>query len=559
MPRPQRKKTMVGKADVPTGRASTAARSTMTTKQNARESTTGSQTQETRPRQKGDAQKTTVDAPGPFMTGALPLGKVPDSPRRVSTRGRLAKRRSEVEDIDTSSEVVTAQNDIVQSTSTAKPSSREASLENTANTIDEPQERPVLQSARAGTPQRKAQSDSDSLYAMSPEGEKSRLRVQANVDAKATSPVRMPKLLKTVGTPAVGSSMLGLSRFKRRARQPSIIRLVQQTSELGDPDDFSLGDFSPEDESTPLNAPKGRASRRSLRTSTGMDSSELRTSSSRKRKIAEVDSSNVLVTRSPVPGSSPPPLRHSGSDISAANVPIPDSDGDAGPMSDTMAPPKSSSPMAPSPKVRRTSKQARPSTPNQGRTRSRKQRDPDGPSTELLRSLLPRRRMKLRDRRFDVLDMPSSSPTRSDDSLESSWMKETPIRKPLRNLRNAQNMDKTSTPKSVSKAKSKPTPKSVARPTATATSATKPVQASKRRGGRRRTYGGTSNDSDKENDSFHPGADENEAAEIEKSTEQLDLPAKVEMQKMKKKFDEVDDWEMEFETVDMGGTSSPWR
>ena len=33
----------------------------------------------------------------------------------------------------------------------------------------------------------------------------------------------------------------------------------------------------------------------------------------------------------------------------------------------------------------------------------------------------------------------------------------------------------------------------------------------------------------------------------------------VELEVARKKFEEVDEWEMEFESVDAGGTSSPWR
>ncbi|KAE8131416.1 hypothetical protein BDV38DRAFT_275971 [Aspergillus pseudotamarii] len=63
---------------------------------------------------------------------------------------------------------------------------------------------------------------------------------------------------KIPGTPAFESSIL--SNFRRRPRQASILQMMQAedgSSDLDD-DDF-LGGLSPEDESTPLNLPRGKS------------------------------------------------------------------------------------------------------------------------------------------------------------------------------------------------------------------------------------------------------------------------------------------------------------
>jgi hypothetical protein len=48
---------------------------------------------------------------------------------------------------------------------------------------------------------------------------------------------------------------------------------------------------------------------------------------------------------------------------------------------------------------------------------------------------------------------------------------------------------------------------------------------------------------------------------IAPSTERSSVdPVKAkEIARLRGKFEDVDAWEMEFESVDMGGTSSPWR
>jgi hypothetical protein len=91
----------------------------------------------------------------------------------------------------------------------------------------------------------------------------------------------------------------------------------------------------------------------------------------------------------------------------------------------------------------------------------------------------------------------------------------------------------------------------------TAQSTTKTVKKSTGEGKRRITYG-RGDDEEKENDQdseFLP-----EVIELEESSVLEEVNKSAELTKMKNKFAEVDDWEMEYESVDLGGgTSSPWR
>jgi hypothetical protein len=75
---------------------------------------------------------------------------------------------------------------------------------------------------------------------------------------------RPPSAMKIGATPGHEASILALTNFKRRARQPSLLRMVQQTTDvedndqsgLDDTDNFDFDDFLPEAESTPLNLRK---------------------------------------------------------------------------------------------------------------------------------------------------------------------------------------------------------------------------------------------------------------------------------------------------------------
>jgi hypothetical protein len=74
-----------------------------------------------------------------------------------------------------------------------------------------------------------------------------------------------------------------------------------------------------------------------------------------------------------------------------------------------------------------------------------------------------------------------------------------------------------------------------------------------------RKYGKRTTEEEKENehdDSYEPVVNET----VDDSSIVETVNKSKEMTKMKNKFAEIDDWEMEFESVDIGGdSSSPWR
>jgi hypothetical protein len=82
------------------------------------------------------------------------------------------------------------------------------------------------------------------------------------------------------GTPAQVGSALKIGQFKRRAREPSILRTGQKARRNQmDYEDEDEDDFNPEDESTPLNLSKTK----NMTTSSAASSSN-----SRKRKLSAV-------------------------------------------------------------------------------------------------------------------------------------------------------------------------------------------------------------------------------------------------------------------------------
>ncbi|KAF1987482.1 hypothetical protein K402DRAFT_403597 [Aulographum hederae CBS 113979] len=296
--------------------------------------------------------------------------------------------------------------------------------------------RPVVRlQSRAQTPQPAAPrtiSDDDDLYGLSPAGERSQLLfLQQNAAKKADSNTAAVKprppqsTVKAHGTP----SILALANFKRRARQPSILAISRVNSVNGDYDD--MDDFDPDDESTPLN----------LRTDTRLSlsgnsetlgSGTMYSSGSRKRKLRQ---STVQVRSSPdvqVPQSSPPapsPTTVDDEAVLSQESDLPEHIIETQPEpydSDTMAPPRSSSPSKPSnaPSTTDQEQPTRPVRKTQGSaTKSKTTTSPLQPrkgktvkssrlptlSTAALQSLLPQRRRKTRAAAPDTFDIPSSS------------------------------------------------------------------------------------------------------------------------------------------------------
>lgn len=136
---------------------------------------------------------------------------------------------------------------------------------------------------------------------------------------------------KVQPTPRVLSSVLGISNMKRRARQPSLLRLVQahakdQTADEDDDFDDSLDDFCPDDESTPFVISKPYSG---LQISPTLPAAlPAQTSSSRKRKRpspeVEVPKSQSFKSRlvSPPPRSSPPVEPDIDQDLYSVSPPI---------------------------------------------------------------------------------------------------------------------------------------------------------------------------------------------------------------------------------------------
>lgn len=351
---------------------------------------------------------------------------------------------------------------------------------------------------------------------------------------------RPPSAMKIGATPGHEASILALTNFKRRARQPSLLRMVQQTTDmedndqigLDDMDDFDFDDFMPEAESTPLNLRKN-APESENRNDSGMHVSS---SGSRgtKRKLSPVVQ---------VPRSSPPFDPPSGADLESARSSSPSlpevlpsheevieqTQDSLESLSETFAPPMSSSPVR---EVSRPVKTPAPRTRARGRPpknapqyvdsdseetetpakakRNVKSKSKQAISTAQLKGLLPRRRNRaLRDR--DEFDFDSSEATPLDSDQDELQMPNP---------------------------RSKPAPKKSTR----GKKAAKPKLS--------KTYSRRIS-SDKENNGMVAAEEVTEASIIEHSEK---------LAAIKKKFEEVDAYELEFE--DVSGTmesSSPFR
>jgi len=369
----------------------------------------------------------------------------------------------------------------------------------------------------------------DDLYGLSPGGEISLARIQAEIldDTSRSKITTAPaSALRVRSTPAAEASILALANFKRRPRQPSIIRQVQLASETGDRYDFD--DLEPEDESTPLHLNKRRT--RSSLNSQHENSAAPATSSSRKRKFSEVQ---VAATQpSPLLASSPPPSPRPASTpgLSRSSSPALPSRAaalPARPPSPTLADPLSSSSAAPS---IRASKRRRPSRAPAAaaaaappKTRLAAKARAAAVSTAALQSLLPKPRRRGRARAASPFAVPS------DGDGDAAAERETPVK---------------------------------------GKGAGGGVEALRAR----RTYGRRGG-SDKENESdarleeSEDGGDDDDDDGVgwaprrarSRTVEMSDAVLSKQMQNARKKFREVDEWEMEFESVDLGVSGSSWR
>ena len=393
---------------------------------------------------------------------------------------------------------------------------------------------------------------------------------------------RRPSIVSKGQQTPLGQSSLGAAMFKKRPRQPSLLQTAQSQnlqSELDD-DNASLDDFRPDDESTPL--VKSLIKSHAL----GSSSSRQLSSGSRKRKLAspevQVPASQSEATLGSPSASEVPSQPLAQEDASqpvegleeepespepvlpsqyASQIPAPEI------FSDTLAPPQSSS-SPPSKAKRRSTRKA----PNQAAPKSKtlKQshnknssttrstdttttisispvRQPLKPlTTATLQNLLPRRRIRHRAQK-GAYDFPSSS----DAELDTTALGED---EDELSFHAAKMRRKTKTPARTMQLGKKATGKVSAKQHQTPA----PVEKEKRIS---KTYtrkslvesdvgSGDEDEDEDEDDSLMPVKTKGKR----KLDGEFDPKAKKEMERLARKFAEVDDYVLDFE--DMTGSSS---
>lgn len=436
---------------------------------------------------------------------------------------------------------------------------------------------------REHTPPQDDDTTAEDLYGLSPGGEQSQARIQARLIARRQSMQAGQPSPGVKATPAMDRSTMALTNFKRRARQPSLLRMVTAPSDTGaqDEDDLEFTniddidldlELDPDDQSTPLPT-KNRYTRSSGRFNQQLSDREPGTTSSRKRKRGQ-DPEIQVPDSSPVVSSPPPELTHSRSPALSEDLPehpvaAVEAQADPQVYSDTMAPPMSSSSImaddthdVPPPAPQSARKQP-------GRGAAAKKADTNrmkAMTTVSLETFLPRaprhrRAMPVPQR--DGLDLPSSERTETPD--RSSL---TPEPKSRRRPKAKQN-GKANGRGKASKSAVQTTPGRLSAPATSSPVSTRKAAktlTSRTNKKARQTYGQRRNGENKENESD----DEGSATETElvtparrkaraKSHPLEDAQTSVELEAARRKFAEVDEWEMEFESVESGPTSSDWR
>lgn len=400
------------------------------------------------------------------------------------------------------------------------------------------------------------------------------------------------------GTPAMESSVLAITKFKRRPRQPSILQLVQQqgTRAQEPDDDDDLADFLPDDESTPFLVSRTKPQIEDTPISSSSSSHLLpRTNISRKRKLTppviQVPRSQSVVDHPTTPtvqglgisdthstpGDEPQiPTRHV--------LPAPS------PQflhSDTLAPPQSSSPSRASPHRKRSTRN-KPATKPLPRSRASRRNavgqpvaipasGPEGPhseaseiappaqlsrkrnvlapktlSTATLQNMLPRRRHRPKHAgSFDI-------PTSGDEVIDTTGFDEE---------EDELSHVATATTRIAAKKNPAKTPASKKR-VASATVGKKLAQAAGK--GATRTYARKVSDKENEPRTTSHGGEEGESlgpvghddetvdgeAQGRRAGPVRDRPRVKELQKLAQKFREIDKWALEFEEI-TASSSSP--
>lgn len=374
---------------------------------------------------------------------------------------------------------------------------------------------------------------------------------------------------RTAATPLMGSALRRLAGMKRRARQPSILGTAQKPSRHRGGDDNGLidlekeDDFRPVDESTPLR-------RAGTRTARATVSANIVT-------IGDAQSSPPPLT---LPPSTPPPMRESSPALSSTPSQAPASQEPlvalSSPAPVANSPSVDSSPLSSpglpspgrlndirlenfrpqSPLTQGSDSTSLPSSPpslthspnyprnaRAGPT-TRRPASPTNLPTAQLQALLPRRRTRAAPR--DTFDMELSSEEDadapgldSDDDELSHINARAPSRRPSSKTKAQAKIKAVSNAKSknnVPKAKALPNPITKAGP-------------------QKRTYGTRAAQSDKENETSHAEEAEEEEPDVIADThdnadaEQLDSRLGTELIRAKRKFAEVDKWELDFEEM----------
>lgn len=385
--------------------------------------------------------------------------------------------------------------------------------------------------------------------------------------------VVVAKTSSVPATPRVGvASAFRGSNFKRRPRQPSLLQLVQaQANPQSEDDDDDLDDFHPDDESTPFVQAKSQLL---PQPSLSSSDSSVNQSSSRKRKLS---SPVVQVERSPSPetriSSLGNPSDTPDSDIQEEdeedgyNLPFPAKNHDDHPQpslpvpkspqasqsiqwSDTCAPPQSSSPIRheiSKPLIQRGRPKRK--SPSVSSPVSR----PLKPlSTATLQNLLPRRRVRPASREHDPFNLPSSSDVEIDTSRLSAEADElsVPAKPRVRTKKQTKDLlvktPATKKKKSHGAASRKDDGKS-----AWAPKPPKKTPQLKKPKTYARTEPVISNKPDENENASGSDDDDNNPEDHHPSSHPPvePLPVSTELQRLARKFREVDRWELEVEDV----------
>lgn len=410
---------------------------------------------------------------------------------------------------------------------------------------------------------------------------------------KAPGSVMRPQsAVKMQSTPGAESSVLALQNFRRRARQPSLLQMVQNpelaATTIDDTTDFTLGslgdeedDFAPHDEGTPLQVSKSQPmdvdqepeddeaedevmaeqdkaqtpepdlpdSDEDLYGATPVKTSQRQT---RKRKSDAIEESEIQINRSSP--SLPSPSRSFAEQEDHEMIPAtaPEDDDEEPTISasqqrrlysDTYADPMSSSPppdpISSSPAQPRQAPALSPSAIRKSARAGGQQTKKVKPlTTATLRAMLP----KGRNQRKDEFDFTSSSAQEASSSAFEDEKRK-----------------KARTKKLAGTKKIAPAPLKSKKTAATAKRTSRTYTRNDKENNPVHISSGSSSLSELNSDEIEADETADTSIETIKGNEPTEKISD-ELRKAREKFAEVDDWEMEFESASLGQQeSSPWR